>query len=171
MQRVVATLYSLSFLAALLVSLGSRPYTRLAPKKIFLQHLHEHDASGAVHRSVFAIGAVDSVPIDGLLKDVMPGVSYEAKSGWEWQVNQKQRNTFSSLMWASEAHLENRHCGGQSISVLEAQITVIATCCETLPQFIPTHLGREVCCVLLPTPSKKRKFNCNYRQAPGVAQD
>ena len=94
MQRVVAGLYALSFLAAVLVSLGSRPYTRLAPKKIFLQHLHEHDASGTVHRSVFAVGAVDSVPIDGLLEEMMPEVKFERTSGWEWQVS------FSLLMWS-----------------------------------------------------------------------
>lgn len=86
MQRVVVTLYTLSFLAAVSVSLVSRPYTRLAPKKIFLQHLHEHDAAGTLHRSVFAIGAVDSVPVDKFLETRMPAVKYERTSGWEWQV-------------------------------------------------------------------------------------
>lgn len=86
MQRMVGLLYGLSFLTAVLVSLGSKPYTRLAPKKVFLQHLHEHDASGAILRSVFAVGAVDSVPIDGLLEKMMPEVKYESTSGWEWQV-------------------------------------------------------------------------------------
>ena len=86
MQRVMVALYALSFLTAVLVSLGSRPYTRLAPKKVFLQHLHEHDTSGTVHRSGFAIGAVDSVPIDKLLEKVIPEVKYKRTSGWEWQV-------------------------------------------------------------------------------------
>lgn len=80
-------LYTLTALLAIQTSLGRMPYTDMAPKRIFLQHLHEHDASGTIQRSVFAAGAVDSVPLDALLVDKRPDLWTSKKSGWEWQVN------------------------------------------------------------------------------------
>lgn len=68
-----------------LLDIPQVPYTPLSPKKVFLQHLHHHD-SRAVTRSVFAVGAVDSVRVDGLLAGKDP--LWEAKPlGWEWQVD------------------------------------------------------------------------------------
>lgn len=63
------------------------PYNRLSPKKIFLQHLHEHDSTGTVHRSVFAVGAVDSVPLDSVLQRTAAKLESVTASGWEWQVS------------------------------------------------------------------------------------
>ena len=79
-------LYTLTLFLAVQISLGTLPYTEMTPKRIFLQHLHEHDMSGKIQRSVFAIGAVDSVPLDNLLEDKMPHLWSRQKSGWEWQV-------------------------------------------------------------------------------------
>ena len=77
-------LYAASILLATITSLTTGPYSELAPKKVFLQHLHEHDSMGTITRSVMAVGAVDSVSVDLLLKEHTADAP--AKSGWEWQV-------------------------------------------------------------------------------------
>ena len=79
-------LLCLSAVFAVQASLGLAPYTARSPKKVIVQHLHEHDDSGTVTRSVFAVGAVDSVPVAGLLQDRDPDVWAAKSSGWEWQV-------------------------------------------------------------------------------------
>lgn len=97
-QKIVLTLYTVSGLIAVMVSFGSKPYTYLAPKKLFLQHLHEHDTSGRIHRSVYAVGAVDSVPVDYLLKKLPAGLQAVERSGWEWQVAFLMKTTIISLV-------------------------------------------------------------------------
>ena len=79
-------LLCISTFFAVQTSLVSSPYTYLAPKKVPIQHLHEYDSSGTLLRSVFAIGAVDSVPVDNLLDDKHPQLWAAEKSGWEWLV-------------------------------------------------------------------------------------
>ena len=86
MQRAVLLLLCLSAIFAVQASLGLSPYTVRSPKKVIVQHLHEHDDSGTVTRSVFAVGAVDSVPVDGLLQDRDSDIWAAKSSGWEWQV-------------------------------------------------------------------------------------
>ena len=85
MQRAVLLLLCLSAIFALQASLGLSPYTARSPKKVIVQHLHEHDGR-TVTRSVFAVGAVDSVPVDGVLQDRDPDIWAAKSSGWEWQV-------------------------------------------------------------------------------------
>lgn len=84
LRRSVLLLFCISILFAVQASLGLRPYTSEAPKKIFLQHLHEHDSAGRPVRSVFAVGSVDSIPVDSLLQKKDTSLWAAQRSGWEW---------------------------------------------------------------------------------------
>lgn len=86
LQRAVLLLFCISAFFAIQTSLGLAPYSHLAPKKVAIQHLQEYDSSGQLLRSVFAIGAVDSVPVDNLLTDKRPDLWAAQKNGWEWLV-------------------------------------------------------------------------------------
>ena len=87
---------------AIIASLSLAPYNYLAPKKIFLQHLHEHGPAGDISRSVFAVGAVDSVPIDSFFDARLSNVSSAEETGWEWQVS------LTVLIWTSLDLLQPR---------------------------------------------------------------
>lgn len=86
LQRAVLALFCVSIFFAAQTSLGQEPYTHLAPKKVIVQHLHEHSGARGIHRSVFAVGAVDSVPVDGLLKSKDAELWKASRNGWEWLV-------------------------------------------------------------------------------------
>jgi len=59
---------SASFVAALVVSMLFTPYTQEAPKRVFVQHYHEHDHLGRVSQSSWVVAAMDSVPVQTVLR-------------------------------------------------------------------------------------------------------
>ena len=85
-QRLVLFLIFFSALFAIHGSVSLTAYTADAPKKVMLQHLHEHGTDGSIHRSKWAVGAVDSLPVTGLLGAQEADLWASTKSGWEWQV-------------------------------------------------------------------------------------
>ena len=92
------------------ISLAKEPYSWLTPKRVFVQHLHRVQANGSLD-SVFAVGAVDAIPVDSLLAKQRVALSLDSQNstglekayvdaeanGWEWQV---RSSTFLSSQFS-----------------------------------------------------------------------
>ena len=102
LQRLVLMLLMASACLGGWISLAKEPYSWLTPKRVFVQHLHRVQTNGSLD-SVFAVGAVDAIPVDNLVAKQRVTLSLDTHldtqnssgleeayvdaeaNGWEWQ--------------------------------------------------------------------------------------